>query len=144
MMLPRLRTPADLFRGFLGRDAARLFAPLYDEDRRPYREGFLPPIDVFHDKDKVTVRVEVPGVNKEDLGVHVEGDLLTLSGKKEHVESQNYHQIESRCGAFQRLISLPHTVDAAKISAAYRDGVLTVTLPLTAEAKPRQIEVKVA
>jgi len=139
-----MRRSSDLFRSLFGRDLRGFFEPLYEEEGLPYREGFLPAIDVFHDDDKVTVRVEAPGVRKEDLGVHVEGDLLTISGKKEHLESPNYHQIESRCGAFQRAITLPHTVDRDKIAAAYKDGVLELTLPLLAAAKPRQIDVKIA
>ncbi len=135
--------PSDLFRSLWGRRFRSLFEPLYDEDLVPVREGFLPPIDVFHDDDKVTIRVEAPGVKKEDLNVQVEGDLLTISGKKEHVESQNYHQIETRCGTFQRAVRLPHTVGRDKISAAYKDGVLTLTLPLTPEAKPKQIAIKI-
>ena len=143
MTLSPMRRPSDLFRNLFGRDLRGFFEPLYDEEGIPVREGFLPAIDVFHDDDKVTIRVEAPGVRKEDLDVHVEGDLLTISGKKEHVESGNYHQIESRCGVFHRSITLPHTVDREKIAAAYKDGVLTLTLPLTAEAKPRQIDVKI-
>jgi len=140
--MPAKRT-SDLFRNLLGRDFRHFFQPLFDDELVPYRKGFLPPIDVFHDEDKVTVRAEVPGVKKEDLEVHVEGDLLTVSGKKMHVESQNYHQIESRCGAFTRAITLPHTVDRSKISASYKDGVLMLSLPLAAEAKPKQIDIKV-
>lgn len=138
------RRPSDLLGGVFGRDFRSFFEPFLDDDGPVYREGYLPPVDIFHDDDKVTVRVEAPGVKKEDLDVHVEGDLLTISGKKEHVESSNYHQIETRCGAFHRAITLPHTVDRDKISASYKDGVLTLTLPLAAEAKPKQIEIKVA
>ncbi len=144
MTLTPIRRSSDLFRSLFGSDLRGFFEPFYDEAGIPVREGFLPAIDVFHDDEKVTIRVEAPGVQKEDLDVHVEGDLLTISGKKEHVESSNYHKIESRCGTFHRLITLPHTVDREKIAATYKDGVLTLTLPLTPEAKLRQIEVKVA
>jgi HSP20 family protein len=143
MMLTPMRRSSDLFRSLFGRDLRSFFEPIYDEEGGPLREGFLPPIDVFHDEEKVTIRVEAPGVEKKDLDVHVEGDLLTISGKKEHVESPSYHQIESRCGAFHRSITLPHTVDREKIAAAYKHGVLTLTLPLTAEAKPKQIDVQI-
>ena len=137
------RRPSDLFTRFFGRDFTSFFEPLYNDEAVPHRQGFLPPIDVLHDDEKVTVRVEAAGVKKGDLDVNVEGDLLTIAGKKEHVESRNYHQIETRCGAFQRTITLPHTVDRDKISAGYKDGVLTLTLPLTPEAKPKQIPVKI-
>jgi len=138
-----MRRPSDLLKHLLGREFGNWLEPWYDEDAVPYREGFLPPIDVFHDDEQVTVRVEVPGVKKEDLDVHIEGDLLTISGKKEHVESRNYHQIESRCGAFSRAITVPHTVDRSRISASYENGVLTLTLPLSPEAKPKQINIAI-
>ncbi len=138
-----VRRPSDLLWHLLGRDFASWLEPWYDEDVAPHREGFLPPIDVFHDDEKVIVRVEVPGVKKEDLDVHIEGDLLTISGKKEHVASRNYHQIESRCGTFSRAVTVPHTVDRDRISASYENGVLTLTLPLIPEAKPKQINVEI-
>ena len=143
MTLSPMRRSSDLFRSFFGNDLRTFFEPFYGEEGVPVREGFLPAIDVFHDDEKVTIRVEAPGVRKEDLDVHVEGDLLTISGKKEHVESSNYHQIESRCGVFRRSLTLPHAVDRDKIAANYKDGVLTLSLPLTPEAKLRQIEVKI-
>lgn len=143
MTLAPAKPTSDLLRRLLGRDFPSLFEPLFSEEGVPVREGFLPPIDVFHDEEKITIRAEVPGVKREDLNVHVEGDLLTITGKKEHVDSRSYHQIETRCGSFQRSVTLPHTVDRAKISASYKEGVLTLTLPLTAEAKPKQIDVKI-
>jgi len=138
-----MRRPSDLFRSLLGREFRGFFEPMIDEESALYRDTFLPPIDVFHNENEITVRVEAPGIKKEDLDVHVEGDLLTISGKKEHVEGLNYHQVESRWGAFQRSVTLPHTVDRDKIAASYKDGVLTLTLPLTPEAKPKQIDVKI-
>ncbi|MFH1730975.1 MAG: Hsp20/alpha crystallin family protein [Planctomycetota bacterium] len=143
MKFSLMRRPSDLLGGVLGRDFRSFFEPFLDAEALAYRESFLPPADIFHDDEKVTVRVEVPGVKKEDLDVHIEGDLLTISGKKEHIESSNYHQIETRCGAFHRAVTLPHTVDRDKIAASYGDGVLTLTLPLAAEVKPKQIEIKV-
>ena len=143
MTLSPMRRTSDLLRSLFGRDFRHFFEPLFDEESVPHREGFMPPIDVFHNDENITVRVEAPGVRKEDLDIHVEGDLLTISGKKEHVESSNYHQIESRCGVFRRSLTLPHAVDRDKIAANYKDGVLTLSLPLTPEAKLRQIEVKI-
>ena len=139
-----VRRPAELWRSLFGRDLPGLFEPFFDdEEMMGYREVFLPPVDVFHDDEKITIRVEAPGVRKEDLDVHVEGDLLLISGKKEHVPSENYHQVESRCGTFSRTITLPHTVEREKIGADYKDGVLMITLPLTPESKPKQITINV-
>jgi HSP20 family protein len=106
------------------------------------RSDFLPPIDVFHDDEKVTIRVEIPGCKREDLDVRVEGEVLTISGKKEHLPSRNYHQVESRCGRFARSIELGHGVEVEKLSALYKDGILTVTLPLLPTEKPKQIDIK--
>ena len=143
MTLTPMRRPLGLFRNLLGRDWRDLLGPLTDEEMTVYRGGFVPAIDVFHDEDKVTIRAELPGVKRENLAVNVEGDVLTISGAKEHVESPNYHQIESQCGSFTRSVTLPHTVAREQIAAAYKDGVLVLTLPLKAEAKPRQIDVKI-
>jgi HSP20 family protein len=137
-----MRRPSDMLKSLFDRDLGGFFEPLYHETG-PYRDGFLPPIDIFHDEEKISVRVEAPGVKKEDLNVHVEGDLLTISGKKEWTQNENYHQVESRWGEFSRSVTLPHTVDKDNISASYKDGVLLLTLPLTPEAKPKQIEVKI-
>ena len=119
-----------------------LFEP-FDGDLVPDLETFVPPIDVFHDDRAVTIRVEVPGVRKEDLDVHIEGRVLTVSGRKEHVPSSGYHEIESRCGSFRRSITLGHAVDTGKATAMCADGVLTITMPLTDEAKPKQIPIEI-
>ena len=143
MTMSLIRRPGGLFRSLFDREFRSFFEPAFDENLVPHREGFLPPIDVYHNEEQITVRVEVPGVKREDLDVHAEGDLLTITGKKEEIQSENYHQVESRWGSFHRAITLPHTVDKEKISASCKDGVLTLTLPLTPEAKPRQIDVKI-
>ena len=120
-----------------------LLRSLWDEEFRPERSGFIPPVDVFHDEETVTVRMEVPGCRKEDLDVEVEGETLVISGRKEHVESRNYHQIETRCGEFTREVVLGHSVDLAQMKASYRDGVLTVTMPIREEVKPRHIDINI-
>ena len=140
MTLMTLRRPWDVFLDAIDRE---IVEPLYREEwDTETSSGFIPLIDVFHDEERVTVRIEVPGCKREDLDVHVEGDVLMISGKKEHVPSQNYHQVESRCGSFRRSISLGHMVDIEKLSATYKDGVLMVTMPLLKEAKPKRIEIQ--
>jgi|ERR1700704_1644795 len=108
-------------------------------------EGWHPTLDVYEDKDKITVKAELPGMKKEDIAVSLNGDTLTVSGeRKEEQEKKDKetYRSERYFGRFQRTITLPQPVDASKIQANYKDGVLTITLPKSEEAKPKQIEVK--
>jgi HSP20 family protein len=84
---------------------------------------------------------------REDIDITVENYVLNIKGEKKtanEVKEEQYHHVERRYGAFSRSFSLPRTVDASKVSAEYRNGVLTIKLPLREEAKPRQIKVDVA
>lgn len=108
-------------------------------------EGWEPSVDIYEDKDKITVRAELPGMKKEDISVCLDGDTLTISGERKHEEDRKEGEIyrsERFFGRFQRSITLPHPVDAKKIEANYKDGVLNITLPKSEEAKARQIEIK--
>lgn len=103
-------------------------------------------VDIIEDKDHVELKAEIPGVDPKDVNIQVEDNILTISGEKklEHEDKkENYLRIERYYGKFSRSFSLPPYVDASKIEAKYKDGVLTVTLPKRPETKPRQIEVKV-
>jgi len=108
-------------------------------------EGWSPAVDLMEDKEKFTVKAELPGMKKEDIDVSLHGDMLNICGERkqeeEHKEGENYRS-ERYFGRFQRSVQLPYAVDGSKIEAAYRDGVLTVTLPKTEEAKRKQIEIK--
>jgi len=108
-------------------------------------EGWEPSVDVYEDKDKITVKAELPGMKKEDITVALDGDTLTISGERKHEEEhkdKETYRSERYFGRFQRSITLSQQVDPRKIQANYKDGVLTVTLPKSEEAKPKQIEVK--
>ena len=92
------------------------------------------------------LKVELPDVAREDIDLRVENNTLTISGQKKRdkdVKEEQYHRIERTFGAFSRTFTLPPTVDAGKIGAEFKNGVLTVTLPLREDAKPRQIQVTV-
>lgn len=107
--------------------------------------GWEPNIDVYEDKDKITVKAEVPGMKKEDIEVSVEGDMLTIAGerKEEHEENKGEaYRSERYFGRFERTISLSEAVDPGKVQANYKDGVLTITLPKSEERKAKQIEVQ--
>jgi HSP20 family protein len=110
--------------------------------------SWLPPVAIFQNGDQeVVLKAEIPGLKREEIDITVENFVLTVKGEKKfsnEVKEDQYHHVERRYGAFSRSFSLPQTVDAAKVAAEYKDGVLTVRLPLREEAKPRQIKVDVA
>ena len=108
-------------------------------------EGWAPSIDIYEDKDKVTIKAEVPGMKKEDIQITVNGNTLTISGERKHEERKKEGETfreERFFGRFQRSITLPAPVDPNRIQATYKDGVLTIECPKTEEAKPKQIQVK--
>jgi HSP20 family protein len=92
------------------------------------------------------LKLEVPGVNEEDLNVSLENNTLTVSGERKfekEEKEENFHRIERRYGSFTRTFRLPTTVDAENVEAAYDKGILKITLAKRAEAKPKQIKVGV-
>lgn len=108
--------------------------------------GWTPALDLHEDKDNFVVKVELPGMKKEDIDVTLHEGALSISGERksdEKFEDAEVYRSERFYGRFQRTISLPAAVAADKIKAQYKDGVLTVTLPKTEEAKPKQINVQV-
>ena len=107
--------------------------------------AWIPPVDLSETKDALIVKAEVPGMDPKEIEVSMTGDLLTIKGeKKQRTEEkdENYHRIETRYGAFSRMIRLPVAVDSEKISATYEKGVLKLTLTKKEESKPKQIEIK--
>ena len=108
-------------------------------------EGWTPLVDVYEDKDKITVRAELPGMKKDEIEVSVVGDILTIGGERrqeqERKEGQSYRS-ERYLGRFQRTVTLPTQVDAGKVQANYKDGLLTITCQKSEEAKRKQIEIK--
>jgi HSP20 family protein len=108
--------------------------------------GWAPAVDLYEDKDNFTVKAELPGLKREDIGVSLEDDTLVISGERKAEQKSDEaetHRVERFFGRFQRTIVLPASVQADKIAAQYKDGVLTVTLPKSEEAKPKQIEINV-
>jgi len=109
--------------------------------------NFVPAVDVYEDSQKLVLKLEVPGVRKEDLDIRVEGRTLTVKGERKfesEEKEENFTRIERRFGSFVRSFTLPPTVNTEEVSAQTADGVLSISLAKKAEAKPRQIEVKVA
>jgi len=108
--------------------------------------GWWPTLDVVERDDAIEVRAELPGMKAEDIDIGVQGNTLTLSGEKkeeqERREGENYYHVERRYGMFRRELTLPAGVDATKVDASYKDGILTIQLPKTEQAKPRKIHPK--
>ena len=126
----------------------RLFEEPLAEFARTSRllSGWTPALDLHEDKDNFIAKVEVPGMKKEDIEVTLHDGALSISGERksdEEFEGAEVYRSERFFGRFQRTVTLPAPVAADKIKAQYKDGVLTVTLPKTEEAKPKQINVQV-
>lgn len=108
--------------------------------------AFLPALDVAEEKDKFLIRCDLPGLRREDVSVTLQDNYLTIKGERKHeaeTRETSYYRRERVSGTFTRMIEMPMSVDAKKIDAHFRDGVLHVTLPKSEEAKPKQIEIKV-
>lgn len=107
---------------------------------------WTPAADITEHDNEFVVKVELPGINKEDVKITLESNILTIRGDKKqekNVKDENYHRVERMYDSFQRSFTLPRSVRSEKIDAVYKDGILTVTLPKAEEAKAKQIEVKV-
>jgi HSP20 family protein len=107
--------------------------------------GWSPALDLYQNNDNVVAVVELPGMKKENIEISLHDGMLTIAGERKH-EATNGNgdkaeRSERYVGKFRRSISLPVRVDANKVNATYRDGILTVTLPKAEEAKPKQIKV---
>jgi len=132
----------------LQREMNRMFDSFFrGTDEQGLLSGtWIPAVDVAEENDAYVVKVELPGVNKDDVKITLESNILTIRGEKKtenEVKDKNYHRTERSYGSFQRSFTLPTTVRNDKVDAVYKDGILTVSLPKAEEAKPKQIEVKV-
>jgi len=108
--------------------------------------SFVPAVDVYEDAQKLVLKLEIPGIRKEDLDIHVEGRTLTVKGERKfetEEKEENFQRIERRFGSFVRSFTLPSTVNTEEVVAESADGVLSITLGKKPEAKPKQIQVQV-
>ena len=106
--------------------------------------AWVPAVDVFEEADNIRITAEIPGVKPEDIKISLEGNLLTIHGTKQQEaeeRTERVHRYERTYGVFERSFTLPASVDPQNIKATYDNGVLTVSLPKSEKAKPRQIEV---
>lgn len=103
-----------------------------------------PPVDVIEDEKEIIVKAEIPGVEKENIKVLIDNNMLTISGEKKvekSEEGKTYYSVERRFGSFKRVMNLPSSVDPDKIKATYKDGVLTITLPKKEEARAKEVKI---
>ena len=138
----------------------REFATLQDRINRVFRESysgadrdeslttssFAPAVDVYEDEHKVTLKIEVPGIEEKDIDVRVENNTLTVHGERKiekEEKEENFRRVERQYGSFTRSFTLPSSVDPGQVSAHYDNGVLKIKLAKKAEAKPKQIKVNV-
>ena len=112
------------------------------------RSAWVPAIDIYSNgQHELVLKAELPDMKEEEISVTVEDNTLTLRGERKldpEVPEEQFHRIERNYGSFARTFALPPTVDAGKVSAEYKAGVLSITLPLREEAKAKQIKVEVA
>jgi HSP20 family protein len=119
-----------------------MFSSFYGEG---LSRNWVPPVDIYEtEQHEVVIKAELPGMKREDLDITFENSVLTLRGERKienEIARDRFQRMERFRGSFTRSFTLPPTIDAANISASYKDGVLTVRLPQREESKPKQIAV---
>lgn len=109
-------------------------------------QTWSPAVDIYENEQKLVLKAELPGIDPNDVEVRVEDNVLYLRGHRKFekdVKEENYHRIERAYGNFQRTFTLPNFVDASSVTAEYKNGLLTLTLPKREEAKPKTIKIQV-
>ena len=140
----------DSFRDLAARQERmnRMFEGFYGLPQEDLARGsWVPAVDIYSNgQHELVLKAELPDM-KEEIELTVEDNMLTIRGERRldmEVTQEQFHRIERSYGPFARTFTLPPTVDAGKVSAEYKAGVLTVRLPLREEAKPKQIKIQVA
>ena len=128
---------------------SRILEGYYNRPQEDLNRGaWVPVVDIYSNgQHELVLKAELPDMKEEEIELTVEDNTLTLSGEKKldtEVTEEHFHRIERSYGAFARTFALPPTVDASKVSAQYKAGVLTVRLPLREDAKPNRIKIAVA
>ncbi len=129
-----------LFNEFMGRSLRQM-------DDETAACAWKPAVNILEREEGIVITADLPGLKAEDVEVTVEKSVLTLKGERvleEAAEGETYHRVERSYGSFERSFSIPESVDAKKIEARFVNGEMTVTLPKSAESKPRSVKVKVA
>jgi HSP20 family protein len=124
----------------------RLFDTLFgaDQGEELATRTWTPPVDVRETDDAYLVTAELPGMSAQDIQITLENNILRLSGERKFErdeKKENFHRIERAYGSFTRSFGLPSQVDADRVQASFKDGVLTITVPKAEQARPRKIEI---
>jgi HSP20 family protein len=130
----------------LQRRMDRLFQNAFGLERSPWQVGVYPLVNISEDRDHLYVRAELPGVKAESLEITVQDSSLILRGERKiptEEKQVNYHRREREAGFFRRVVALPARIQADKVEATCKDGILTIKLAKPEEVKPRKIQVKV-
>lgn len=128
----------------LNRLFGRTFGPI-EPGRQTVRGTWMPALDVFETDDKFVAKMDLPGVDRDDVEVSIDDSTLTVSGEREferETDEKGYHRVERRHGSFTRSIALPQTVDADRVEATFDRGVLTVEIAKVAKAKARKVDIR--
>ncbi|HXM97311.1 MAG TPA: Hsp20/alpha crystallin family protein [Candidatus Dormibacteraeota bacterium] len=124
----------------------RVFNDVFERSEESSLTTWAPAVDIFETEHELVVKADLPDVKPEELDVRVENNILTIRGERKFekkVNESNYLRVERAYGAFSRSFSLANTVNSDAIKAAYKNGVLTLSIPKREEAKPKQIKVNV-
>jgi HSP20 family protein len=124
----------------------RLFDNFFGRPATTPGRAWVPPVDMYATKDDLVLTVELPGVSEKDVSVSITADLLTVKGERRcepQVKEQDLLHLERTYGKFERLIQLPMAVQADRVKATYRDGVLEIRLPKAEELKPKEIKIDI-
>jgi len=132
------------------REVNRMFNSFFrggvQEESELFSSSWLPAVDIVGQDNEYLVKVELPGVNKDDVKITLQDNILTIRGEKKQeneTRKASYHRVERSYGSFQRSFAVPAPVHGDKIDAAFKDGILSIRLPKAEEAKRKQIDVKV-
>jgi HSP20 family protein len=142
--LTRWETEMDrMMEDFFGRNRRPWWPSLWSRGRLA---ELMSPVDIYEEKEDIVVKAELPGMTKDDIEVDISDSHLTLKGEKkkeEKIEEEDYFACERAYGAFHRSVELPRDVQADKVKASFKNGILEIRLPKTEEAKTKQIKVKI-
>ena len=151
MLIDRRREIDDIFRPLLDmqRTMDRLFHEIFRDYAREepmFSSEFYPAVDIYETKDAINIDVELPGMDKKDVKVKIENNVLTISGEKKserEEKGRNYRVVERSFGRFERSFIIPDTVDTKNVKAKFEKGILKITLPKKEEAKKKVLDVEI-
>ena len=129
------------------REVNHLFDNLWGSRGLPrvaVRQNWAPPVDIVNVNDRVEIRVEVPGLSEDDINVSITENVLTLKGEKKYESDENageYRRVERKYGKFQRSFTLPGNLQTDQTEAGFKNGVLTISVPKTEQAQPKEIPI---